>query len=380
MNTASLEDGEIQLNILDLIRTLVAGWKFIATIALVGAILGLALCFVIKPWYTAGASFMPPKDTDSLSPQPASILLGAADNTDSYLGMLNSRTVQDDVIDQLNLMAVYKAKLRVDARTQLSKKSKFTVTKNALVQVDVTADDPKLAADIANAYLEALYRLRGKMFDSSSDHRRVFFEKQLNDQKAALAQAESDLKSTQQQTGIVLPGSVAQAGLNATAQLQAQIGQGEARLAGLLASETEQNPQVVETRSELKQLEAQLLRQQSAPTGNGGKIGIATNGQLPELALENLRKEREVKLRELIYNSIVNQYEKARLSSVDPGPQLEIVDRAIAPERKSGPPRQLLVLGGATLGFIFGIVYLLAAGPVRRFVAAVRQPAPAQSR
>ena len=46
----------------------------------------------------------------------AAALMLQQDPSDMYLGMLASRSVSDDVVDHLGLMAIYQAKTRVDAR------------------------------------------------------------------------------------------------------------------------------------------------------------------------------------------------------------------------------------------------------------------------
>ena len=232
------------------------------------------------------------------------------------------------------------------------------------------SNKPKLAADIANAYLDALFRLNGQMVASGSSYRRIFFEQQLQEQKQLLDKAENALKNTQVSTGVVLPQGEAEAGLNATAQLQAQINAAEAHLAGLLTGCTEQNPEVVTARSQLAQLRAQLSRQQ-ADTGRGQ--GIPSNGRMPELSLEYTQRAREVRLDETEYDALVQQYERARLESIDPGPQLQIVDRAVPAERKSGPSRKNIVAVGTLLGFAAGLVYVLGAGSLRRVIRLLRE-------
>jgi len=364
-------EGEEQWHIAGPIRAVLSGWKFLLVCALAGLALAVITTLLLKPWYVAEAVFMPPKP-EATAVEPLSALLGSNDSSDAYLGMLTSRSVADEVIDRLNLMAIYKSKLKTDARSELSRNSKFAVNKNSLISVSVTDNDPKAAAAIANAYLDALYHLNGQMVSSASDHRRIFFEEQLATQKAALAAAEADLKATQLQTGVVLPTNEAQANLTANAQLQAEIGVVETRLAGLLSGATEQNPQVVEARSQLRQLEAQLASQESSSNHRIG--GLATTRQLPELVLKNLEKEREVKLRETVYDALVSQYEKARLAASDPGPQLQIVDRAVEPERKAGPPRRTMALAGTAIGIILGIAWLLFAPGLRRISAAIRDP------
>jgi len=365
---------EVTLNVVDLVRRIETGKRLILLCSLGGLLLGLALALLTHPWYQAEAVFLPPETPDlgTLPTSPTSALFMKQDPTDVYLGLLASRSVADDVIDHVGLMKSLHAKLRTDARASLSRLSKFTVSKNQLISVQIKMTDPVLAAAVANAYLDALYRLNGQMVSSSSSHREAFFEEQLAAEKEILAKAETDLKTTEERIGIVSPEGEAQAGLFVTSQLQAQIGEAETRLAGLKAGATEQNPQVIEARSQLGELKGLLARVQASSTARRPGGGIASTRELPGLSLEYLRKQRELKLRESVYSGLTQQYERAKLAATDPGPQLKIVDRAIVAERKSGPPRTLYTAGGLVLGFLASIGYLLLSAPVRRLSQSYR--------
>jgi len=208
----------------------------------------------------------------------------------------------------------------------------------------------------------------------------MFFDQQLQDQKKALSEAEVDLKATQERTGIVLPVGEAEAGLAATAQLQSQINEAETRLAGLRVGATEKNPDVIQLRTQVDQLRSQLAQQQASSNPRGSRTGLTPQGRLPEFTLEYAQKQHEVQLRQTVYDALVQQYERARLASLDPGPQLQIIDRAEAGKRKSGPPRKIILLTGIVAGFLLGLFYILTADLVRNFIAAVRRPVPAEPR
>ncbi len=375
---AAVEEGprsdEITLNFVDIAWRLIHGFWLIALLTLLGFGAGLAALTVVKPYYVAQAVFLPPKNTDLNTAVSSGSLLAGDESVDIYLGLLASRDVADDIIDRLDLMRVFKAKEMGQARGALAGGSSFSVSKNALITVSVKTLDPKLSADIANAYLEALYRLNGKMVSSASSHRRTFFEEQLEEQKVALTKAELDLKNTQVSTGIVLPSGEAQAAVNATAELQASLGQAQAKLAAAEISGTDRNPEVVQARSLVNQLQGQLARQEA---DSGKDRGIASNSRMPGLQLEYEQKAREVKLREGLYDALVQQYERARLASIDPGPQLEVVELAIPPEHKAGPSKKSFALTGALIGLALSLMYLLFTTPVRHFVRLLRNARPA---
>jgi tyrosine-protein kinase Etk/Wzc len=360
---------EIELNFVDTVRRVIRARRALLVFTLAGCMLGMVIALTWPRWYEAQAVFLPPESPETAIPTQS--LLLKQDPSDMYLGMLSSRSVSDFVIDHVGLMNVYRAKMRSDARAALLGNSKFLISKNKLISVTVTARQPKLAADIANAYLDALYYLNGTMVSSASEHRRVFFEEQLESQKNSLSEAEVELKKAEEETGITLPEGEAQAGLRATADLQANINAAEARLSAIQVGATDQNPRVIEAQAQIAELKAQLVRQQANGKARLPGTGLASSAELPKLELEYLRKVRDVKLRELLYTALTQQYEKARIGSLDPGPQLQIVDRAIMPERKAGPPRKWIIVGGAILGFFIGLAYLLFADPLKRLIHVV---------
>ena len=371
-------DDEVEWNFAGVVRKIIRGRRILMACTLGGLVLGILVALVLPKWYAAEAVFLPPRASESMLPNfssgatgmgmAASALLMQQDPSDVFLGMLGSRSVQDDVIDRAGLMAVYHAKTKTIARNALKHQSKFKVNKNSLISIDVNAGDPKLASKIANAYLDALYRLNGSMVASASAHRRQFYEEQMESQKEALDAAEVALKQAEEKTGIVLPEGVAQASLRAIVDLQAEIGSQEAKLSALRMGATEDNPQVVQARAQLAELRSQLAQQQANTAKQAHRSGLASSAVLPGLAMEIVRKMRDVKLNETLYDTLTAQYEKARIESLDPGPQFQIVDRAIVPEQKAGPPRKLIVLGAIVLGFLAGVVWVLVAKPVKLLI------------
>ena len=355
--------GEVTVSLFDVVRRLIRGRWLLVACSLIGFAIGLIDAFTTKPFFVADAIFLPPGQVEpSLS--PTAILFPQGDSTDMYLGLLASRSVADDVIAHVGLMKRFETTSPTIARAILGSLSKFAVSRNQFITVSIKTDDPKFSALVANAYLEALYRVNGSMITSASSHREQFFEEQLHEQKDALAQAETNLRRTEEKTGIVLPEGEAQAGLSATAQLASEINAAEIRLAGLRVGATEQNPEVIEARTQLAGLRAQLARQQAATSARRPGGGLASTSELPGLTLEYSRVARELKLREGIYDTLTQQYERARLSSTDPGPQLQVIDRAVPPERKAGPHKRDFAITGFFLGLAAAVAYLLLSGPV----------------
>jgi uncharacterized protein involved in exopolysaccharide biosynthesis len=149
--------------------------------------------------------------------------------------------------------------------------------------------------------------------------------------------------------------------------MQAQVALREVELAALRQSATDQNPEVVRLRSEIDDLQGQLGRLQKG-SGQSSVTGIPTS-KVPELQLEYVRKEREVKYHEALFDMLSKQYEAARLDEARDAPVLQVLDSASYPDTKSAPKRSLIAIGGLLLGFIVGAVWVLAREPIRTFRA-----------
>jgi tyrosine-protein kinase Etk/Wzc len=365
---STLNDESVDL--LELAAIWFAEWKIGALTAAGLFLLGALITFTTKPQFEATASLLP-QESQSQSNSLASIFSSKSPG-DVYLGLLASRTVADRVINQVHLLDTFHVASSENARSVLSASSKFTIRKDMLIGIEVRNANATVAASIVNAYIDALQEQQEGMAIEQATLRRQIFEKQVQQERNALAAAELDLKQEQQASGLVQPESQTQLGIGAIASVRAQITSMQVQLAGLLQSGTDQNPRVITLRSQIGQLEAQLHNLES---GSAGGIGASLpGGKMPEANLEYARKLREVKYHEALLTALATQYENARSGEVQTMSQFQVVDRAIVPERKSWPPRTLfLALSLAFAGF-FGavamvlkiVIHRLTSDPVQR--------------
>jgi len=71
----------------------------------------------------------------------------------------------------------------------------------------------------------------------------------------------------------------------------------------------------------------------------------------PLLTFEQARLSRTADLKRAVYTTVVQQYEEAKMQEARNVPVLTILTRPVAPARKSGPPRRLIVVVAVLLGF-----------------------------
>jgi uncharacterized protein involved in exopolysaccharide biosynthesis len=277
-----------------------------------------------------------------------------------YVGILESRTVADDMIREFDLQKLYGAKKLSGAEKALATHTKFIPGKDTLIAITVDDHDPRRAAAMANAYLKALSKQNDRLALTEAGQRRVFFEKQLEQEKDRLADAEVELTRTEQQTGLIHPQGQAQVQIAAIAQTQAEISNREIELAALSERATSENPETVRLNSELASLRDQLKRLESTDAkGNPGDPMVPT-AKVPALTLEYIRRDRDVKYHEALYTLLLRQFESAKLDESRAAPLVQIVDEAVVPDQKSWPPRTIFVLLFSFLGMCCGIGWVVA--------------------
>jgi tyrosine-protein kinase Etk/Wzc len=276
--------------------------------------------------------------------------LGLRNPADLYVGVLESRTVADDLIKKFGLKDVYGSADYTRARKRLERNTRIESGKDSLIRIRVDDHDAARAAKLANAYVDELSRSNSRLALTEAGQRRLFYEDQLAKEKEPLAEAEIALRNTQQATGLVAPGGQAEAMLRIGAQLHAEILSGEAQLAAMKTFAAEDNPRLQIVKRELSVLQTQLNELERGEY-KPGTLELPT-GHLPEASLKYLRAVRELKYHETLFEVLSRLYEAARLDEAKSAAPIQVVDRAITPERKSWPPRTLLVLAAVTAAFL----------------------------
>ncbi len=106
------------------------------------------------------------------------------------------------------------------------------------------------------------------------------------------------------------------------------------------------------------------MERNTGQAGNGN-LEVPTR-QLPQAELEYLRRTRDLKYHEALYEFLLKQLEAARIDEGKDALVVQVVDKAVPPERKSSPHRLLIVVVTAVAVFLVMCVWVLAAEAFRR--------------
>jgi len=363
---------------LEILLVLAREKKLILQVTLGATILAAIIAFIIPKSYTATATILPPQQNQSVLSAMLGQLagtqsldlrdLGLKNPSDVFVAMLKSRTVEDALINRFDLRKVYGVKSYQDARRKLEKRSEIDPEKEGLISIAVTDRDPQRAADIANMWVEELRALNQNLALTEAAQRRAFFEQKLVAERNALSQAELALKQIEQQTGIIQPDAQTRALIGEVAEVRAQIAAKEVQLQSMGSYATPNNPDVKRVEAELAKLRAQfasLSRTQAAAAPGEGNLQVPT-GRVAGASLEYLQAARELKYHESLYDFLSRQLEAARIDEAKSAVVVQVVDKAVEPEKKSSPQRLLIVAVTAWLSFLLVALGVLLREALRR--------------
>jgi tyrosine-protein kinase Etk/Wzc len=219
---------------------------------------------------------------------------------------------------------------------------------------------------MANGLIDELYHLNSTLAITEAAQRRLFFSEQLEGEKAALAAAEEDLKKTQEKTGLIQLSGQAEEIIRSVATLRAQIVSLEVELQAARTYATDQNPDVTRIQQEIDALQRQLTAMENNQRRiQPGDIQVPTV-QVPEAGLEYESKLREVTFHTTLLTLLAKEYEAARIDEAKSVPLIQVVDRAVPPDKKSGPHRLLIILASCVIGFCMGCVWVFARRALER--------------
>ena len=353
VNADQKEEDEISL--LDLLLVVVENLRLLVLGPLAVGFAALGITFVIPPTYTAKTQFLPPQQQQSSASVLVQALgvgaigglsagLGIKNPADQYIAFLKSQSIQDAMVDRFDLLKRYDTKFRVDARKELLENTKISAGKDGIIALELDDKDPKVAADMANAYVDELRRMMNRLALTEAQLRRSFFEKKLKEAKESLSAAEESLRGTGVSSGVLKtsPG----AAVEVVARLKAGVTVQEIKVASMRGYLADTSPEFVQAMKELSVLKGQLTNAEKSDTVSGDGLYVS--------------RYREFKYQETLYELFAKQYELARVDESREGTAIQLIDNALIPEKKAKPDKALIAtMAALTAYFLFLLLVFL---------------------
>jgi uncharacterized protein involved in exopolysaccharide biosynthesis len=347
-----------------------------------GFILSALAAFLIPRRYASSARLMPPDQSNSGS--GLAMLAAASGNASSnlgslaggilglkssgalFIGILQSRTVRDDIVSRLQLQKVYGDRYAEDARNHLAANSDvYEDRRSGIITIEVTDTQPRRAAAITQEYTEELNRVVNQMSTSSAHREREFLEERLKSVQADLEGAEKEFSQFASKNGTIDIQTQGKAMIEGAATLQGKLIAAESELQGLKQIYTDDNVRVRSVRAQMAELKSQLgkIGGQNESTDSAdraqGDPNYPSIRKLPLLGVAYADLYRRTKVQEAVFETLTREYELAKVQEVKETPSVKVLDAASVPEKKSYPPRLLIISLGSVSAFVAGMIWMV---------------------
>jgi uncharacterized protein involved in exopolysaccharide biosynthesis len=358
---------------------------FVTKAAFVGLLAAGVLAFLLPPTYESTTRLMPP---DNQSASTLALFASAAGDkvgglaSDAlslkttgglFMGILQSRTVQDRLVSRFDLRPVYGVSSWKDARERLANNTGISEDrKSGIITITTAARSPQLAASLAQGYVEELDRLTAEVSTSAARRERIFVEQRLQAVKQDLDTASREFSNFSSKNTAIDISAQGKTMVEAAARLQGELIASEAELSSLRRTYADNNVRVRGLKARIEELNHQLgnlkgtnasLEQKDAtPSDSSSYPSIR---ELPVLGVAYADYYRRLKTQESVYEILTKQYELAKIQEAKEIPTVKILDVANIPERKSGPQRTRLTFLGACIAGFLAMAYILTLARLR---------------
>lgn len=350
-----------------------------------GLVIATTIAFLIPKRYTSTAELMPP---DQSSGTGASLLaalsggaggdfgaiggglaglaenaLGIKSTGALFIGILKSDTVRDDVIHKFNLQKAYRTRYIEDARKNLAAHTEVSEDeKSGIITISVTDHDPQRAAAMVQEYVNKLNWVVTHLSTSSAHRERVFLDQRLKQVKASLEGAEKEFSQFASQKGAINIPSQGKAMVTAAATLQGELIAAQSELQGLKQIYTNNNVNVRAAQARVDELRSALknIAGKGANENSSAEQLYPSLRELPLLGVTYADLLRQTKVQEAVFATLTQEDEIAKVNEAKEIPSVKVLDSPMVPQKKSFPPRMLIMILGAMLSFVFYASWIVA--------------------
>jgi uncharacterized protein involved in exopolysaccharide biosynthesis len=363
-----------------LLRALWEQRLFLLRMAGAGLALSTLAAFLIQKEYQSTTRLMPPDQVNSsmamlaaASGTPAGSglgavagnLLGLKSTGALFVAILQSRTVEDDVIDRLDLRKIYGVREWSNARNVLEDHTSVSEDrKSGIITIEVTDRSAQRAAAMGQEYVEELNRVVTGLNTSSAHRERLFLEERLAQVKVDLETAEKRFSEYSSKNTAIDIQAQGKAMIEAAAALEGQLIVAKTELQSLKQIYTDGNVRVRATQARVDELQSQLQRLGGKP--DSGTAAPAENDkpaypsirELPLLGVSYADLYRATKVQEAIFETLTREYELAKVEEAKETPSVKMIDPPNVPENRSFPPRVEIMLFGTLLAASLGVMWV----------------------
>jgi hypothetical protein len=296
---------------------------------------------------------------------------GLSSNQDMILALLRSRTLREAVVRS------HAKTWGADVGRKIVLVRPDTTEKGAL-GIIVEAKDPRLAAEVANRYVDELDRMLLRLSNQSGSRRQAAYTAQLERAAKAVEIAEEDLLKFQSENRVLLSSldGPTKGAVDSTVALRGSIMSLEMQREVMRLRYTDRHPQMQEIDKQISELKSQYSKNlfggamdlpPESPSARGAlrKEFFVPAAKMTPVQFSLLKLYRNLKMQEAFYTGALQGLQQIQYGSDDNAPQVELLDPAEPSPTPVRPNIPFTAAVGAVVGLVAGVIFTFVREYVR---------------
>jgi len=372
-----------EISLIDLAATLWRQKWLIVIVTAVSAVLAVGYALMQPNKYTATSTVLPISGTSSsmlaqyaglASLAGVSLPTGSSSNpTVKIQAIMTSRSFAEKLTKKLDLTAKLIEKpeklkdqdpLKVAIKILQDTLSVSVDTKTSLIKVSAKTKNGVLSQDIVNAAIDLLQEDLKNRALSASGKNIIILEQQVSEQEKKVRELQNKITDYQRKNKLVSPQAQSQQGLELYKTLIQQKIMLEIEISRLENALSADNPKLTSARAQLDGIKKQISDFEK--TGSGVTLPLS---ETPKAIMDFANLSAELEFATKIYGGLLSSLETMRIQDASEKLFIEVIDYAVAPDKKSEPSRSMICVVGTMAGGFLAILLAFIREALQKLLA-----------
>ncbi|RKZ30775.1 hypothetical protein DRQ33_07635 [bacterium] len=377
---------DVNYTIFDAIQHIGRRLWLIVILPIIAGILAVCIGYLLPKWYRAEAQVLPPYSSRGIASSMLSGIVGGVmglggegnfelpfmvSPTDLWAAVAKSTGIADSVIAKYDLKQRYGARNMYFARKYYLEHLYVDISQEGILTIGYEDYNPDTSAMITSTIVQLLDKTLRKVHTTSAHRTRQFLEDRIAQCEKELEKAEQKLIDFQREHNAISLEDQAKVAVENVAQLYAQLSYLEVQINSLIRSGVQYSPELSQFRAQANELRRKIKELEAK--GDTLILGIPLN-RYPDLIADYARLYRDMKVQEIVYELLKQQYEQAKIEEQRSTSTLHIVSSATPPEKKYRPKKAIMGIATTMGAFIIIFLWVLLEG----YLINLRRYAPSQ--
>lgn len=344
-----MQDKEI--NVFDLWKIVWSNRKLIIFFVLIASIIAAGISLILPKWYMANTVILVPeqeKDTfggvgETLKAFGFGDVVSGNENVFKIIAILKSRSLLYEMNNKFNFQKRYNNDLLEETINTLKERIAVKVEEEGQIVFSIKDRDQSTVADMANYAIKILDSLNIKLTGSYAKNNREFIEGRIKLVKDSLLVYENKLTNFMNDNNVISLEDQLTASIEKAATLKAEIDSKEIERELLSNNLLQESPRIKEIDREIKLLKEKYYSFFKQNPDDVNNLFLEFD-EVPKIEMDYLQLKRKIQYFSQLLEFLAPEYEKAKINEIKDIPTIQVLDKAVRPEKRISPKRAVIVI------------------------------------